>query len=160
MAEESGTQAHEKALKAALRLLRFRPRSVWELSTRLRQTFREETCRTVIQELRRKELLGDDAFSKFWIENRLQFKQMGKMRLIQELLAKRVDQGVIQEALDTLYPGEDRLIAERLLEAQRRKMDPRDPKQAQRMYRFLRSRGFAHDLVTELLEKDVQENKP
>jgi len=154
--EEPVSKKTEKALKAALRLLRFRPRSLWELSTRLRQRFDEETCRIAIQELQRKTLVDDYAFSKFWIENRVQFKPVSRSALSRELLAKRVDKGIIEEALKEGFPEGDRAMAERCLAARSKKMDFKDPKSYRRMYGFLRRRGFTHELVSELLGKNVE----
>ena len=152
MGEGSVTQKLEKARKSALRLLHFRPRSVWELSTRLRQTFDDETCRFVIQELQTKRLLDDDAFAKFWVENRVQFKPMAKSVLLRELLAKRVDKKTIEEALKEVFPEGERAVAEKCLAARAKRTDFKDPKSYGKLYGFLRRRGFAHELVTELLE--------
>lgn len=158
MGKEPVSREIEKASKAALRLLRFRPRSVWELSTRLRQKFSEDTCRTVIQDLQSRKLLSDYAFSKFWIENRVQFRPMGRARLFKELLAKGVDRQVIEEALGEMSV-EDRRQAEKLFAIRSKRIRPEDPKRNERLYRFLRSRGFSHELVSELLEKeDVSKN--
>lgn len=147
----------EKAFKAAFRLLHFRPRSVKELSTRLQKKFGEKTSRTVIQELQEKKLLDDGAFSRFWIENRVAFRPMGKPLLIRELLAKGVAKEVIQEALRQALSGSEREMAERLLAARRKRMNPKDPGSYGKLYGFLRRRGFAHELVSELLEEDVPE---
>ncbi|MFH1857648.1 MAG: regulatory protein RecX [Candidatus Omnitrophota bacterium] len=153
---EGVAQDVEKARKAAFRLLRFRPRSTWELTTRLRKTFTEETCHIVLQELLEKRLLDDEAFSRFWIENRVQFKPVSKALLAQELRAKGVNPSVIQEALGST-PQSDRAMAERLLASRHKRIGPKDPKRYERLYRFLRSRGFTHELVSELLEKDAPE---
>ncbi len=141
----------EKAFKAALRLLRIRPRSVREMTTRLRKKFDPGTCRTVIRELQERRLIDDAAFSKFWVENRLQFRPKAKSVLLRELLQKGVDRRVIEEALSEVGPTADRAMAERLFQSRRKRLDLEDPKDAARMYRYLRSRGFSHDLVTELL---------
>lgn len=142
-----------QALKAALRLLRFRPRSVRELSTRLRKRFDEATCRHVIQELEEKKLLDDYAFSQFWIENRVQFRPRGKTLLVRELRQKGVDNAIIQEALKG-DAADDKRMAERLLLDRMKRMDPRDPKRGARLYRFLRSRGFTHEVVSGLLGEE------
>ena len=148
----------EKALKAAERLLRFRPRSRRELLMRLKQRFDAATCHDVIHALQEKRLLDDAAFSRFWIQNRMHFRPKGKRALFQELLEKGVAPEVIQETLKELFPEEERAVAERLLASRRKRVDPKDPATHQKLYRFLRSRGFSHDLTSELLERDVQDN--
>ena len=145
-------------MKAAFRLLHFRPRSVKELSTRLQKKFGEEASRTVIQELQEKKLLDDYAFSRFWIENRVQFRPMGKQLLVRELLAKGVAKEVIQEALDRVLSENEREMAEKVLTVRRKRMNPKDPNNYSKMYSFLRRRGFAHELVSELLESDAPES--
>ena len=153
MRGEPVSKKTEKALKAALRLLRFRPRSSWELFTRLRQIFDEETCRVVIQELQSKTLVDDHAFSKFWIENRIQFRPVAKNVLFRELLAKRVDRKTIEGALEGAFPEGERAVAERCLASRAKRADPKDPKSYGKLYGFLRRRGFSHEIVTELLEE-------
>ena len=158
MGEGSRTQNLEKARKAALRLLHFRPRSVWELSTRLRQKFDDQTCRLAIQELQTKRLLDDVAFSKFWIENRIQFKPVSRSVLFRELLSKRVDRKVIEESLGGAFPEGERAMAEECLASRAKRTDFKDPKSYGKLYGFLRRRGFAHELVTELLEQYAPAN--
>lgn len=158
MGEGSVTEKLEKARKSALRLLRFRPRSVWELSTRLRQKFDEETCRTVIQKLQAERLLDDQAFAKFWVENRVQFRPASKGMLLRELLAKRVERQAIEGALNRAFSEGERAMAERCLAARRKRIDAKDPKGYQKLYSFLRRRGFTHETVTELLGNDAPAN--
>jgi len=148
---------NEKALKAARRLLRLRPRSVWELATRLRKTFSEATCQNVIQELQQKNLLNDADFAAFWIENRLQFKPKGRQVLFQELRQKGVEGRVIEGVLNEAFPKDERKVAEALLHSRRRLLKRNDPKSTQKMYRYLRNRGFQHELIAELLKEEINE---
>lgn len=80
---------------------------------------------------------------------------MGKHLLVRELLSKGVAKEVIQEVLLQTFSESERELAERLLASRRKRMDLKDPASYGKLYGFLRRRGFAHELVSELLEKDV-----
>ena len=106
----------------------------------------------MIQELQAKKLLDDEAFSKFWVENRVQFKPVSRAFLTRELAAKRVERSVIEKALREAFPAEgERAMAKECLAAKSRRMDLKDPKTVGKLYGFLRRRGFSHDIATEIL---------
>ncbi|MBI4436758.1 MAG: RecX family transcriptional regulator [Candidatus Omnitrophica bacterium] len=109
----------------------------------------------MVQSLKEKKLLDDYAFSKFWIENRLQFRPMARRHLVQELLAKGVDGKLIQEILQETVPQDEKTLAARLLTARFKQRNPKGPQDYRRMYGFLRRRGFAHETVSELLERNT-----
>ena len=107
----------------------------------------------MVQSLKEKKLLDDYAFSKFWIENRLQFKPMARRNLFQELLAKGVDEKLIQDILQETVPQDEKTLAARLLAARFKQGTPKDPQEVKRRYGFLRRRGFTHEIVSELLQQ-------
>ena len=108
------------------------------------------------QELQAKKLLDDEAFSKFWVENRVQFKPVSRAFLTRELAAKRVERSVIEKALREAFPAEgERAMAKECLAAKSRRMDLKDPKTVGKLYGFLRRRGFSHDIATEILGENA-----
>lgn len=92
--------AAERALSAAARLLAARPRSTAEIRQRLgRKAFAPDAIEQAIARLDALGLLDDAAFSRYWVENRQNFRPRGANALRDELRRKGVDRATIAEAL-------------------------------------------------------------
>lgn len=97
-------QSKEEAYQRALSLLSRRPRSELEL----RQYFKRrgidsEIGDTVLQRLRERGLVDDEAFARAWVENRTAFRPRGPWALRAELRKK----GVANETIDAALEGFD-----------------------------------------------------
>ena len=89
----------QKVTADALRLLRFRPRSVKEMAQRLKQKgHRGFMIAQVIDYLKEKKLLDDRIFSRLWIGDRMNIKPSGRNLITRELKAKGVDDETINAA--------------------------------------------------------------
>jgi regulatory protein len=76
---------------AALRLLRYRERSVAEMRERLRRKgFPGEAIEVEIQTLKDEKLLDDERFTGVWIRHKLTISHKGKRLLRAELAAKGI----------------------------------------------------------------------
>src|SRR5680860_285549 len=92
--------AQAAAFDAAISLLASRPRSEREISDRLRRkSFDAPTIEAVLEKLRESKYLDDDAFARFWVENRTSFRPRGEMALRQELRAKGIDREIVDETI-------------------------------------------------------------
>ncbi|MDZ7587243.1 MAG: regulatory protein RecX [Patescibacteria group bacterium] len=97
----------------ALRLLSFRPRSIQEIKQRLTKTNADtQTINRVIANLIEKNLLNDQEFAAWWVEQRVSFRPRGNFALTQELMQKGISQDIIDTVL--LSPAEERALAEKL----------------------------------------------
>jgi len=142
----------------ALRFLSFRPRSTVEVERYLRGRGADDVAVAVTMErLGRARLVDDEAFARYWIENRAAFSPRGARSLQAELRAKGVDRSQIDEVLEESEEGEGerayaagfkrlRLLA-RLDEDEFRR----------RMYGFLQRRGFDYETVRVTTERLWQE---
>ena len=145
----------EKALKAAERLLRFRPRSVKELRIRLEQKgFEPAIYQQAIESLLQKRLLDDRAFVTFWISNRLQFKPMSRRRLLQELRMKGIDEDLLQSCLQEMDLPAEADLARRLLKKKAKGVNREDPVSLRRLQGYLQRRGFSYETIREVLSWD------
>jgi len=87
----------------ALNYLSYRPRSVAELRRYLREkTVADEHIEQIVERLTAVGLLDDDAFARFWMENREAHRPRGSRALRYELQQKGVDEQTIQDALEDL----------------------------------------------------------
>jgi len=88
------------AYQQAISYLGYRPRSVAEISTYLKgKEYDEELVEAVVERLRAAGYLDDEAFARFWLENREQFRPRSVRALRYELRQKGIDRAVIDETL-------------------------------------------------------------
>lgn len=132
----------------ALRYLSFRPRSATEMERYLRGRGADESLvEATMGRLRHAGLVDDEAFARYWVENRAAFSPRGSRALQAELRAKGVGQGDIDDVLEESGDGED----ERAYQAGRKRLrlfsHCDEDEFRRRMFSFLQRRGFDYDTV-------------
>ncbi len=151
----------DRAKNNALHLISLRPRSVVEVRRRLQQKkYDGATIEQVIAELEAVELLDDNAFAQFWVEQRDTFKPRSRMALQHELRQKGVAREIIESALADL---DEMGAAEKIA----RKKAPRWAHLPQadfrmKIGRFLQQRGFGYGIirpVTDSLWQEIENEK-
>jgi regulatory protein len=93
----------EDSYNRTLDYLSYRPRSEAEVTEYLRRReVPDDTITAIIQRLRGAGLLDDEAFARFWVENRERFRPRGIRALRYELRRKGITSDAIDQALDDL----------------------------------------------------------
>ncbi len=152
------------AMEIALRFLGTRPRTRWELERRLRAAgASEEVLDGALARLAELEYLDDDAFARYWAEQRDRHAPRGR-RLVEAELRQR---GVPREVIERLRAEplerrpEDESLPETELERARvalrghlrgRRL-PEDRSALQRIGMFLMRRGFDAETVRAVLRQ-------
>ena len=144
--------AFHRAYERALRFLKYRPRSVWEVRQYLqRKGEPEERIDAVVAKLQAHRWLDDAAFARLWVENRQAFRPRGERALRWELRRKGVDDATIEAALAEV-DSEAEAVALALQRAERWKdLDARTFRQ--RMLGYLTRRGFDYAEAVEATQK-------
>ena len=148
----------EKAKQSAFRYLSYRPRSEAETRQNLRDKgFSEEAVEEVIARLTELDLLNDQTFARFWIEQRETFKPRSQRALRQELYQKGVSREIIEEVVADV----DELAAARQAAEKKARTWIQLPKEAffTKMNAFLQRRGFNYAItktVTEELWREAE----
>ena len=133
MINRKNTEADpKKQLNKAIHLLSFRPRSAAELKQR--------GLAAAIPQLIELDLLDDQKFARWWVDQRLAFRPRGNIALKSELIQKGIDREIIESVL--LSKEEEISLANKFL-AKKNLDKPR----AQRL---LLSRGFSSDIAYSL----------
>ena len=89
------------AYQRAMRYLGMRPRSSAEIVTYLkRKEYDEAIVDVVVKRLHEHGYLDDDAFARFWVENRNRFRPRGAQALRYELRQKGVERETIEATLE------------------------------------------------------------
>ncbi len=94
------------AKKDALRLLKVRPRSEWEIADRLSQKgYLSETIRQIISEIKAKGFLDDMKFAKLYANDQLELKFKGPRYIEYELKNFRIKEEIIAKIIDDMMKG-------------------------------------------------------
>jgi regulatory protein len=148
-----------KAVNAAMNLLARRPRSEREIRDRLkRKGFPPETIDAAVAKLEGWRYLDDEAFARYWVENREANKPRGRRLLEQELRLKGVDRETIQLTIDETEIDESS-SALSLGRNKLRTYGKLEPEIARRrLGAFLMRRGYGYHVVRPVLDQLFGEN--
>ncbi len=148
-----------KAKERALGLLSYRSRSREELSRRLKRAgYDEDIVEETLLGLENAGFIDDAQFSQSWVNSRVSEKGLGKARVRWELRQRGVASEVIEEALSSVDPDEERILA---ADAARRRWEKdKDPdlrSKRRRVASYLQRQGFEWQLISEAMEKLANE---
>ncbi|MBM3283745.1 regulatory protein RecX [Candidatus Gottesmanbacteria bacterium] len=101
---------YQKLRNYALRLLSIRPRSIEEIKGKLlwysiKKGISNKLVGSLIEELLSQNLINDEEFAIWWIEQRRSFRPKGKRLIKLELLEKKVDREIIDKMLEKKEVG-------------------------------------------------------
>ena len=144
--------AEESAYSRALRFLGYRPRSTEEVARHLAGLqVPEELIAETVGRLGREGLLDDQAFARFWVENRESFRPRGLAALRYELRRK----GIAEEAIDEATREVDESAgAYRFAASQAERLRNVDRETfRRRLGGLLARRGFSYETVRETVDR-------
>lgn len=113
-------QEYQKVRDYALKLLALRPRSVYEIRSRLqfflkRKKLPEKYTDKIINNFKEKNFLNDREFVQWWCRQRNEFRPKGKKALSFELMVKGVDQETIDQELSQITRSQELELAGKVL---------------------------------------------
>ncbi len=146
-------EMQRKTFERAVKLLASKPWSVAELRERLLRgkTTNEEVVETVISRLREYGYLNDERFAFSYASYKVKQKPVGRRRLERDLKFKKVDQGVLNEALEMVFTEtpEEELIDQAIAKRLRIRGKPKNRMEAKRLFDHLLRQGFEFELVSQ-----------
>ncbi len=148
----------ERARAAALRLLKFRPRSESELKQRLAQKgFGPAAVEPLVSELKRQGLLDDTRFARLFVAQQMQARPAGRRMLVSRLRAKGVAAELATQTVATEAAGEDELELASRLAAKRAPALEGLPRVAaqRRLFGYLSRRGFSAEIIWKVVREIV-----
>lgn len=152
-----------KAYDQAVRFLAVRPRSIWEVRQKLgryrsreKESLAEVHIDWVVDKLLSQGYVNDEEFSRFWIEQRNQFKPLAPRALRYELLRKGIEDATIESVLAGAVDAESAALQAARSQARRlQRLDEENFRK--KMAAFLQRRGFSWPIVRDVLEQLRQE---
>ena len=143
----------QKTLDKLLRFVTLRPRSEKEINDWLkRKKIHESLYKELFDRLKRLELVDDEKFARWWVNQRSSFRPKPKRILNNELRIKGIEKEIIEEVLKEENVDEEK-IARELLEKKKYKWKKLDRKIArQKMSGYLARKGFEWDAITRAVD--------
>ena len=149
------------AKQAALDYLAYKPRTEEEVRRKIGQEdVPSPVIEDVIARLYELEYLDDEAYAHDYAHNRFSSKKYGPVRIRRELTERGVDRRLADAAVDELFAEVD-VTAAAWTHAEKRwprlagEDDPR--RRRQKMYRYLRRRGFTSNTIRPILDELEQD---
>ena len=147
---------NQRAMERARSYLVHRPRSEFEVRTRLeRYGFDNDVITRTLDRLRRDGLVDDEAFAAFWKQNRLEFSSRSSRLMTQELKQKGVDPEIIAA---TIAGIDDEGEAYRAGLRKAHSLRTEDFYEFRRkLGAFLHRRGFNYEVIGSIVDRLWQE---
>ena len=147
-----------RARNNAYALLRQRPRSVYEIRSRLKlKGYDDPVIEDVVASLERAGELNDERFARFWVESRMHMNPAGDVVLNHELKRNGISNGIIEAVLAEKAEKYDEYEVALSMARDRfdrlKKLDRR--KATKRIYDFLLRRGFKYENIRRVVENIV-----
>jgi regulatory protein len=145
------SDSSEVAYQKALHFLDFRPRTEKEIRQRLTlKGFDLFEIDSVLERLKKANLVQDQQYARMWIENRNEFHPRSKRLMRYELRNKGISDQQIDAALEA--SKDDRELATLAAEKYARKLDPQDRQDfRKRLTAFLARRGFSYGTIAPVI---------
>ena len=152
----TGSDEVQRCLEAAYRYLGYRPRSESEIRERMRRRgFAAETIDAALNRLKEQVLLDDEAFARFWKENRDSCRPRSRWLTGVELRRMGVGNNVIEHVVADM---DDRENAYRAAQQKTLRCAPADYQSfRRRLGDYLRRRGFNYEIISHTVERVWQE---
>jgi regulatory protein len=142
----------------------YKPRTEQEVRRKLKKReVSPPVIDDVIARLYELEYLDDEAYAHDYAHNRFSSKKYGPVRIRRELEERGVDRHLAEQAVDELFAEVDATAAA-WTHAEKRwpRLDGEDDprRRRQKMYRYLRRRGFTTDTIRPILDQLERDGVP
>jgi regulatory protein len=147
------------AYDAAVRYLGSRPRSVSEIKRHLRtKRFDDAAQDKAIDQLRAQRYIDDEAFARYWVEQRAKFRPKGQRAIASELMQKGVARETIDLVLGEADPdSETKRAREAIGRPMTRWLSMDENERKRKIHQYLVTRGFSYDVIEEVIARPEEE---
>ena len=138
-----------------------RPHTVAEIHRHLRtKRYDAVAIDQAIDRLRAQRYVDDEAFARWWVEQRERFKPRGDRALKSELLGKGVSREVIEVVLGERAPDANVEQAKRALSRPVTRWATLAPAERKRkIHTYLAARGFSYSTIEEVMRASVEDEE-
>jgi regulatory protein len=148
---------------AAIKILTRRAHSVSEMKKALARRCGDETLvKSVVQRLKRENLIDDEGYAKQFVRFRTETRKQGQFRIARDLRARGVSDRYIEAALKEAAEDSNpsAVIRQRIEHKLRMTRGEIDERRLASLYRSLLGAGFPADLIRKEIHRITQEEVP
>ena len=158
----------EKLYDKALRFLSFRPRSEKEiidyLSKKTKKALpvaRQEKIKDkVLFKLKKQNLINDNEFADWWIDQRMSLRPKGKIALEKELLQKGISRQIIENKLSAISNQQLIILARKLIKKKLKLYkNLAYLKRKKKLSSFLARRGFDWQTINLVMDAENEKHR-
>jgi regulatory protein len=137
-------------------LISYRDRSEWELKNRIMEKgFQREVAKEIVKWFKEEGIVNDRNFVNRWLDVVLQTKPMGKMRVLHELRAKRINEKIIEEVCSKRLSYQTEMELAKKACEKRMKVLKSYPEEVgkRRLFQYMKNRGFDFEIIQQLMKE-------
>ena len=144
---------YQSTVNKILNYATLRPRSYKEIEQWFwKKKTPENYQKKLIKKLEKLELLDDEKFAKWWVDQRQTFRPRSKRQLTAELMQKGISKNIISNILEESEINEVD-IAKYLIKKNKYKWDKFDErKRSQKMSEYLGRKGFSWEVIKKVVK--------
>jgi len=143
---------YQKTLDKLIRFAMVRPRSQKEITDYFkRKQVHESLHEKLLEKLIHLELLDDVTFAKWWIDQRIQFKNKSKRVIQIELRQKGIDTNTIDDTFGEIVIDEEKMAKELLDKKMYKWKNLESRERKQKMSQYLAGKGFSWEVIDSIL---------
>jgi regulatory protein len=146
----------QRAVDSAAHFLSYRPRSMQEVRRNLTEKdLPAEVVEAAVSRLAVMGYVDDEAFARYWVQNRDEFKPLSQRALRQELRQKGIADAVIAAVL---AEQDESSLAYKAASGQLRKLRNRTQREFKtKLAAFLQRRGFMYSTIQDVVVRLIEE---
>ena len=144
-------EEQQRAVSYALRFLSYRPRSEFEVRSRLRRKFVTEVVDLTVENLKAQGLLDDIAFAAAWTRSRISYRPRSASMVSRELFQKGVSGDVARDAVKDIDDDESAYVAGQKILV--RVIQEEYGKYRLKMWGYLQRRGFNAAVISRVIKR-------
>ncbi|MBI3289775.1 regulatory protein RecX, partial [Candidatus Microgenomates bacterium] len=139
-----------------IRFATIRPRTEFEIKRWFaRKKVSEKDSKIALDELKKAGLIDDEAFAKWWVDQRVTFRPKSQRMLVMELIKHGVDKELAQEVVAGSEIS-DEVLAKELVRKKKRSWERLAPEERKKKtITFLQMRGFRWGVIKGIVDNDL-----
>lgn len=107
----------------------------------------------IMEFLKENGFIDNRRYAAAYARDKVRFGGWGRLKIRMALRSKRLDEGMISEALESIAESDYSEALDRALKGKARSLNPSDYADRQKLFRHLASRGFEPSLIVKAYER-------
>lgn len=117
----------------------------------------EDGCEEIVKKLIEEKYVDDQRYSRFFVKDKFKFNGWGRIKIRYQLVQKKIDNNLIEEAMDEINEEEYEEKLTHLLKNKHKSIKNKDLWQSRAaLFRFAQSRGYENEPTNRIISKIIE----